>query len=71
MKPQNTVLNSVTQFAINGHTPIVWWYPYRQKQFLNSRVCFNVGHVLKVATIKGKNMLPHREHILSLKSSPL
>ena len=32
MRPQITVLNSVTQQAINGHTPLVYWYHQRQKQ---------------------------------------
>ena len=29
-KSQNKVSNSGTQWAINGHTPLVCWYPYRQ-----------------------------------------
>ena len=41
----------------------------------NGRVCFHAEkarerHVLKRATIKGKNMLPFGEHILSFNSSP-
>ena len=32
MRLQIQVLNSVTQYVINGHTPlIVYWYLYHQK----------------------------------------
>ena len=27
---------------INGQTLLVCWYPYRQNQLLNGRVCFNI-----------------------------
>ena len=44
--------------------------PCLTERLLMGRRESNQRHVLKGATIKGKNMLPNGEHILSFKSSP-
>ena len=72
-RPRNTVLNSVTQEAINGHTPLVCWYLYRQKTTFErwSMLFQHSGRsiILKGAT-KGKSMLPTGTIFFPLKISP-
>ena len=60
MSLRNPVSNSVTQSAINGHTPLVCWYRYRQKTTFERRSMFQCRGkpILKEATFKGENMLP-------------
>ena len=60
VRPRNTVLDSVTHLATNGHSIRI---------FIGS-VCLGI-HVLKGATIKGKNMLPLGRIFFHLKVAPM
>ena len=62
VRPQTQLLmNSVTQYAIDGYIPIVCWnmHMFRQKSTFERQSAFQSrgNNVLKGATNKGKNML--------------
>ena len=53
MRPPNIVSCSVTQLAINGHTPFVCWYSYRKKLIFEQKSMFQRkgNHFIKRANI--------------------
>ena len=62
--PRKNVSSSVTQYPVNGHTPLVYLNPCRHEQFLNGRVCFNTDKIIGSVFLPLK-VVPMRIHISS------